>query len=80
MFAGTMETGMEDNLQETLDKVRGKYGMGAVGWGRTPLQPKAQSPSPYANARRTATEDRKPKVQRFKPGTRNTEPGTRTRS
>ena len=85
MFTDTVAPGMEDNLQEALDTVRGRYGMGAVGWGRTAVR--VQSASPNANAHRTATEDRECRVQsagrgvqRFKPGTRNPEPGTRSRS
>jgi len=66
MFADTEESGMEGNLQDAMDAVRGRYGMGAVGWGRTPLQPKAQSP--------------KPKVQRSELQTSNFKPQTRSRS
>ncbi len=35
MFVNAGEPGMEDNIQEALDAVRGKYGMGAVKRGKT---------------------------------------------
>lgn len=78
MFPDPGNPGGKDSLQETLDAVRGKYGMTAVSWGRTAVR--VQSSSPYTNARRTATGDRKSKVQSFQPETRNPKSETRNRS
>jgi DNA polymerase-4 len=66
MFPGSEGADTEGDLQSALDKVRGRYGMGAVGWGRAPLQPKAQNP--------------KPKGQRPELQTPNSKPQTRSRS
>jgi DNA polymerase-4 len=67
MFAGTVESGMENNLQEALDTVRGRYGMTAVSWGRTAVGVQSPKSKVQSTGRRAKGEGR---------GTRSTEPKT----
>jgi DNA polymerase-4 len=76
MFADDGELHMENNLQEALDAVRGRYGMSAVSWGRTAdrvqsAECRVQSAGRRAKGEGRGTQDPKLQTSNFKPQTRN---------
>jgi DNA polymerase-4 len=78
MFADTEESGMEGNLQDAMDAVRGKYGMSAVSWGRTADRVQSAECRVQSTGRRAQGEERA--TPRSEPQTSNLKPQTRTRS
>ena len=61
MFTGAEETTMGDNLQEALDKVRGRYGLSAVKLGRTMTAERVQSAECRVQSSKHQTRSRSPK-------------------
>jgi len=76
MFADPGSPNGEDSLQQALDKVRGRYGMTAVSWGRTAVKVqsaecKVQSTGQRAKGRERPTQSSKLQTPNPKPQTRN---------